>query len=139
MKKSKANYAVSRHNAVTHGFYATDEMFLAHLQPSERNVFQRMREALHAEYNPQREQEKALVERLAILYFRQLRLYGLEAAAAELSERKPLAPGSLISHLDRFSRYDTRLERQIRALHNRLCTHYYKRRDYSLSAYSSRE
>jgi hypothetical protein len=129
----------SRSNAVKHGFYATDELFLARLQPAERDVFERMRDALHQEYNPQREQELALVDRLAILYFRQLRLYGLEAAATDQCAEKLLAPLSVLHHLDRFSRYDWRIERQIRALHNRLYAFYSGRKDYSLRFLSGRE
>ncbi len=129
----------SRANAVKHGFYATDELFLAHLQPADREVFERMRAALHHEYNPQREQELALVNRIAILYFRQLRLYGLEASATDQSAEKPLAPLSVLHHLDRFSRYDWRIERQIRALHNRLHAFYCDRHDYSLRFLSGRE
>ncbi len=139
MSKSESSYQQSRTNAVKHGFYATNELFLAHLQPAEHAIFERMREGLHREYKPQTEQEIALVDRIAILYFRQLRLYGLEAAATDQCAQKPLGAVSILPHLDRFSRYDWRIERQIRALHNRLYSFYCSRNDYSLKMLSHSE
>ena len=139
MKKSKSGYKRSRANAITHGFYATDELFLASLKPKERRSFNKLRDTLHTEYHPQTVRETILVDRLAILHFRQYRLYSLEALAIDQTGTKPLAPGSILAHLDRFSRYDGRIEKQIRALNNRLYWHFNSRRDYSLSFYRSGE
>ena len=132
MPDSPDNYNQSRGNAITHGFYATDELFLAHLKAPERRRFNRLRDALHAEYHPQTVREKILVDRLAILHFRQYRMYTLEAQAADQSNRHLLGKGSILSHLDRFSRYDWRIERQIRMVQNRLYQLYSKRNDYSV-------
>ena len=92
MKKSKSGYKRSRANAITHGFYATDELFLASLKPKERRSFNKLRDTLHTEYHPQTVRETILVDRLAILHFRQYRLYSLEALAIDQTGTKPLAP-----------------------------------------------
>lgn len=110
----------SRRNAFKHGLRATDELFLAHLQSGERRTFRKFRRSLHTGYQPVTDHEKLLVDRIAIQYFRLYRLYSLEYLAGTQSTRAPLSRESLIPHLDRLSRYDWRIERQLRILQNEL-------------------
>ncbi|MBU1983284.1 hypothetical protein KJ815_02625 [bacterium] len=126
-------------NALKHGLRATDELFLAHLAPREREVFENFRESFHNEYRPQTDHEKLLVDRIAIQHFRLFRLYRLEYLAENQSITTPLAPESVIQHLDRFSRYDWRMERQLRILHNRLRSLYSRRGDTSLNFFAAKE
>jgi hypothetical protein len=126
-------------NAFKHGLRATDELFLIHLNRRERAVFAGLQESLHKDYKPQTTQEKLIVDRLAVEHFRLYRLYDLEYLATSRSRDKPLTKESIIPHLDRFSRYDWRLERQLRILHNRLRSLYTKRGDFSLTLYSQKE
>jgi hypothetical protein len=139
MSKSPEGKARSRMNAFKHGLRATDELFLAHLKHHEREVFNSFRDSLHQEYNPQTENEKLLVDRIAIQHFRLYRLYDFEYLATNQSKRTPLARESVIHHLDRFSRYDSRVERQLRILHNRLKILYFKRQDFSLTSFPIKE
>ena len=126
--------AKSRMNALKHGLRATDELFLVHLRPRERAVFESLRASLHEEYNPRTTHEKLLVDRIAIQHLRLFRLYRLEYDAARRT-----AGESVIRHLDRFSRYDSSVERGLRALHNRLSTLYAQRCDHSLNLFSVKE
>jgi hypothetical protein len=126
-------------NALKHGLRATDDLFLAHLKPHERAVFEKVRESLHHDYRPTTDTEKLMVDRIAIQHFRQFRLYRLEYVAENLSLTSPLAEESIIRHLDRFSRYDWRIERQMRIIHNRLKCLYAKRGDFSLMSFPNKE
>lgn len=110
----------SRMNAFKHGLRATDELFLAHLQGRERRTFRKFRRSLYTDFKPVTDHEKLLVDRIAIQHFRLYRLYSLEYLAGKQSARAPLSRESLIPHLDRLSRYDWRIERQIRILQNEL-------------------
>jgi hypothetical protein len=142
--------AVSRMNAFKHGLRATDDLFLGFLNPAERERFEDLRETYHTQYDPQTELEKLIVDRIAIQHFRLYRLYGLENLAAHLtndllifgkgskSKQRSLNE-SIIPHLDRFSRYDARIEKQLRVLHNRLNSLYFKRRNYSLNHFANNE
>jgi hypothetical protein len=121
-------------NALKHGLRATDELFVAHLRPRERSVLESLRASLQKEYNPQTFHEKLLVDRIAIQHLRLFRLYRLEYDATRRSARESVLP-----HLDRFSRYDSAVERGLRALHNRLCTLYFQRHDYSLNFLRTKE
>jgi hypothetical protein len=122
----------SRLNAIKHGLYATEDIFLASLKPNETAIYEEIRTALHEEYKPLTDREKHLVDRIAIHHFRLYRLYDLENRAVSQSRSTPLARYSIVHHLDRFSRYDWRIEKQLRMLHNRLCSMYINRRDFSL-------
>jgi hypothetical protein len=126
--------AKSRMNALKHGLRATDELFLAHLRPHERSVLEALRASLHEEYNPLTPHEKLLVDRIAIQHLRLFRLYRLEYDATRQSPHE-----SIIPHLDRFSRYDSSVERGLRALHNRLRALYAQRGDLSLNSFSAKE
>ena len=126
--------AKSRMNALKHGLRATDDLFLAHLPPRERSVLESLRVSLHEEYNPRTTHEKLLVDRMAIQHLRLFRLYRLEYDATRRSARQ-----SVIPYLDRFSRYDSAVERGLRALHNRLCALYAQRHDHSLNFLSAKE
>jgi hypothetical protein len=139
MATSDQPNAAPRGNAVKHGLRATDKLFLAHLAEDERQVFDEFRQSIHEEYHPITIQEKLLVDHIAVQHFRLFRLYHLEYQATRQSSNNPLAPESVIPHLDRFSRYDSRIERQLRVLHNRLRTLFFKRGDYSLIAFPVRE
>jgi hypothetical protein len=139
MTKSPAGKEISRMNAYKHGLRATDELFIAQLKEGERTAFQRMRRSLLNEYKPVTDNEKMLVDRIAIQHFRLYRLYSLEASATDMSAEKPLTRESIIPHLDRFSRYDHRIEKQIKILHNRLVSLFLDRRLGYLSSYSNKE
>jgi len=129
----------SRMNAFKHGLRATDELFLVHLQPRERGSFQNFRESLYGEYKPVTDHERLLVDRIAIQHFRLYRLYRLEYLAGTQSARAPLSRESIIPHLDRFSRYDWRIERQLRILHNRVRSLQISRGDMSLTLLLTKE
>jgi hypothetical protein len=133
--KTQEGKSRSRMNACKHGLRATDDLFLVHLKRHERAVFEEFRESFHTEFEPQTMQEKLLVDQIAIQHFRLFRLYDLEHNAAEKSREDPLARESILPHLDRFSRYDWRLERQLRVLQNRLRVLYARRGDCSLSTF----
>jgi len=134
-------------NAMKHGLRATDELFVAHLKRRERAAFEEFRASLHNEYRPQTEHEKLLVDRIAIEHFRLFRLYRLEDAAlsetltaVSAARKQPFGTSSsVVPHLDRFSRYDWRIERQLRMLQNRLRMLYYARGDSSLNFFLSNE
>lgn len=137
--KTTIGKARSRMNAVKHGLRATDELFLVHLKRHERAVFEDLRARLHDEYDPQTVHEKLLVDQIAIQHFRQFRLYDLEYLASSKSRNDPLARESILSHLDRLSRYDSRISRQLRALQNRLKSLYWKRDDTSVTFFNPKE
>jgi hypothetical protein len=137
--KTTKGKARSRMNAFKHGLRATDELFLAHLEPHERRVLEDLRARLHEEYHPQTTHEKLLMDQIIIQNLRLYRLYDLEYRAATLSWADPLGNKSIFFHLDRLSRYDERILRQLRALQNRLRTLYCRREDYSLNSFSPRE
>jgi hypothetical protein len=63
----------------------------------------------------------------------------LEYLAGTQSARAPLSRESIIPHLDRFSRYDWRIERQLRILHNRLRSLQISRGDMSLTLLVTKE
>ncbi|MDD5088577.1 MAG: hypothetical protein PHI18_07260 [bacterium] len=135
--------ARSRMNAFKHGLSATDDLFVAHLRHRERAVFEEFRSSLHREYKPQTDQEKLLVDRIAIQYFRLFRLYHLEDTAVRETISSVSSNGSrtigsvasIIPHLDRFARYDWRIGRQIRNLHNHLGTLFIQRGERSFKMF----
>ena len=165
MASTPEGKAVSRMNALKHGLRATDELFLAHLRPDERAILDELRDSFHTQYLPQTDHEKLIVDRIAIQYFRLFRLYKLEYLAANQTSsphkklkrsgnpdsrggrvgsissgtHHPSSFSSVIPHLDRFARYDWRIERQLRVLHNHLRCLYLDRGDHSLSLLFIRE
>jgi hypothetical protein len=124
-------------NAFKHGLRATDELFVQHLDPKERKSFEDFRSSLHKEYDPQTVEEKLVIDRIAIQNFRLMRLYHFEYLAANKSKAHPLAPESVIPHLDRYARYDRQLGSQLRSLHNQLRSLYIRRGDFSLTMLSN--
>ena len=137
--RTKKGKARSRMNAFEHGLRATDELFLVHLDPHDRAVFEDFRARLHGEYKPCTVHEQLLVDEIAIQHFRLYRLYDLECVATARSRKNPLAGASILTHLDRLSRYDARISRQLRALQNRLKSLYLKRSDSSISFFNPKE
>jgi hypothetical protein len=125
--------AKSRMNAMKHGLRATDDLFLAHLRPRERAILESLRTSLHQEYDPQTSHEKLLVDRIAIQHPRLFRLYRLEHDAFRGN-----AGDKIVPHLDRFSRYDSCVERSLRKLHNHLRTLYNQRCNHSLNLLSDK-
>ncbi|MCX6600865.1 MAG: hypothetical protein NT025_04815 [bacterium] len=121
-------------NALKHGLRATDELFLAHLRPRERAIFENLRASLHEDYKPLTPHERLLVDRIAIQHLRLFRLYRIEYDTIRHSGR-----ASALRHLDRFSRYDASVERGLRSLHNRLRALYAQRGDLSLNSFSAKE
>jgi hypothetical protein len=128
--------ALSRMNALKHGLHATDELLVASLTDQARAAFEDLRATIHSEYNPFTDQEKLLVDRIAIHYFRLFRVYQLEQLALSDSQHSPLAPASIIPHLDRFSLYDSRTSRQLKQLVAELRLLYWRRGDHSLDAFA---
>jgi hypothetical protein len=112
--------ARSRLNSFRHGLCATDDLFLTCLTNYERRVFQKFRTTFHRELNPRSFEEKLLVDRIAVHYLRQFRLYRLEYKAGSTTFQYIMAPNSILFHLDRFSRYDWRINRQIDVLKKEL-------------------
>jgi hypothetical protein len=150
MPNTSNGKSISRMNAFKHGLRATDDLFLGYLNPDERERFETLRETYHTQYDPQTEPEKLIVDRIAIQHFRLYRLYGLENLAAHLStdllilgkgskSKQRSLNESIIPHLDRFSRYDARIEKQLRVLHNRLHSLYVNRKYYGLNLYRNNE
>jgi hypothetical protein len=117
--KSPDGKAHSRLNRFRHGMDATDEVFLSRLLTPERAAYQKIRRTLVRFYSPRNAYETLLVDRMAIQHLRMLRLYRLESDAMDIVPN-PKDKSSIIPHLDRFSRYDVRIEKQLRILHNRL-------------------
>ncbi len=111
--------AVSRLNSFTHGLDATDEIFRSSLNARERSAYRKIRRSLNKFYSPETSYETLIVDRMAVQHLRMLRLYRLESDAMDLIPN-PRDKSSIIPHLDRFSRYDVRIEKQLRILHNRL-------------------
>ena len=118
--KTLAGKSFSRANAVKHGDNATDDVFLASLSDDERHGFQKIRRSLRRFYEPANSYERLLVDRMAIQHLRMLRLYRLESITMRLLPINKGSDHSIFPHLDRFSRYDVRIEKQLRILHNRL-------------------
>jgi len=116
--KTPAGKSQSRLNALNHGFRATDEIFISALKPREQKAFEHIRRALYRYYQPRSNPEKMLVDRMAIHHLRMLRVSQLESFALYFLPVNK-AHLSLIPHLDRLSRYDVRIEKQLRILHNR--------------------
>lgn len=137
--RSPSGKDASRQNAFKHGLRATDELFLRYLDDNERRVLLDMRSRLRAEYEPVTEQEKLLVDRIAVQHVRLFRLYRLEIIAQNKCLDDPLAPASVLPHLDRISNYDSRVERQLRILHNKLVSLYCQRYNSSLNQLSSKD
>jgi len=132
MPNANNGKAKSRLNAMKHGLYATDELFLASLNHKETEIYTQIRASVHEEYKPLSERENHLVDRIAIHHFRLYRVYDLENLAASKSRSAPLSRESIIPHLDRFSRFNWRIERELRMLHNRLYSLYISRGNFSL-------
>ena len=118
--KTLAGKTYSRANAVKHGDNATDDVFLASLTSAERAGFSKIRRSLRRFYDPANSYERLLVDRMAIQHLRMLRLYKLESLTMTFLPINKGSDRSVFPHLDRFSRYDVRIEKQLRILHNRL-------------------
>ncbi len=118
--KTPDGKSVSRMNSLQHGLDATDDVFLCCLTEREQIAFRKIRRSLRNFYSGQlTAYERLLVDRMAIQHLRMLRLYRLESEVMDIAPR-PGDKWSVIPHLDRFSRYDVRIEKQLRILHNRL-------------------
>ena len=126
-------------NALKHGLRATDDIFIASLQQRDKSIFEDIRESVHKEYNPQTEQEKQLVDRIAIQIFRQFRLYKMENLASQVQPDDMQSDNPVLFHLDRLSRYDARIAKQLRQLHNQLCMLYLQRNDFSVKFISNKD
>jgi hypothetical protein len=117
--RSPEGKARVRLNAVKHGLSATDEVFVSSLQPEQRGTYDKIRRAVRRFYEPETAFEKLLVDRIAIQHYRMLRLYRLETISMDTLPINLGSERSILPHLDRLSRYDCRIERQLRILHNR--------------------
>ncbi|MBU0691160.1 hypothetical protein KKH18_05020 [bacterium] len=133
MASSPDGKARSRMNALKHGLRATDELFLKSLNPKERSLFRQISKSLHQDYKPQTTHEKLLVDRIAIQHFRSFRLYKVEVQTTN----NPSRPFDIrtLAGLDLLSRYDSRIQKDIKSLHNRLHSLYIQRGSFSLIPY----
>ncbi|MCC6475963.1 hypothetical protein IT157_02820 [bacterium] len=105
-----------RAKALKHGLGATDELLLEHLSPEERQPFDRLRALFYQYYDPKSEIERLIIDKITIQNFRLFRIYRLEYSATQNSTESPLSPESVIHHLDRLSRYDSRIAKQLQSL-----------------------
>ena len=64
---------------------------------------------------------------MAIQHYRILRLYRIETVFMETFPVNLGGEKSILPYLDRLSRYDSRIERQLRVLHNRYISLYKQR------------
>ncbi|MBU1919836.1 hypothetical protein KKG66_03250 [bacterium] len=80
-----------------------------------------------------------MVDEIAIQHFRGLWLYRLEQQAAHNPSPDLDIPNSVIPLIDRFSRYNTRILKDIKTLHNRLFSLYFQRGDLSLTPFVIKE
>jgi hypothetical protein len=118
--KSPGGKMQSRMNAISHGMEATDEIFATTLPPHQKNAFMKIRRALHRHYKPRTVYEKLIVDRMVIQHIRMLRLYQIETINMRFFPIVKASNLTILPHLDRLSRYDVRIEKQLRILHNRL-------------------
>ena len=105
----------SSRNATTHGLLATT--FVTEGESEE--PFHRHMEAFHIGFNPQSPLESALVERMALARWRQMRAWSLESAVVsstveELNEINPNVAevAAQRTTLELCLRYDARFDRQ---------------------------
>lgn len=110
----------ARLNAFKHGLRATDVLFLSRLLPEEREMVDELRDMLYNRYEPQGAIEQLIVDKLAIHNFRQLRLYRIEYNSMNSSMNHDPTGESTLPHLDRLSRYDSRIALQLRSLEQTL-------------------
>jgi hypothetical protein len=94
---------------------ATDDVFVE----SDTAAYHKLRRSLYRFYTPNTSFERLLVNRMAVQHLRMLCLYRLEITAMRFLPINKGSDRSIFPHLDRFSRYDNRIERQLRILHNR--------------------
>jgi hypothetical protein len=120
MANTSTGKARSRRNALKHGLRATDEIFMSSLNLDDKEAYEKLLKSLHLDYAPQTEFEKQLVNKLSILKFRQYRLYKMENLVSAKSPEELLQDHSILYHLDRFSRYDIRIEKQLQQVINQL-------------------
>ncbi|RQV98118.1 hypothetical protein EH220_03890 [bacterium] len=120
MANTPTGKARSRLNALKHGLRATDDIFISSLSIDDKEAYDKLLKSLHRDFAPPTELEKQLVNKLSILKFRQYRLYKMENLISSKSPEELLKDHSVLYHLDRFSRYDLRIEKQIQGLINQL-------------------
>lgn len=107
-------------HALKHGLEATDDLLIRNLRLDEKDAFSDFRAIMTEQYKPADNVEILLVEKIAILNFRLFRLYKLELLAGSESYNSPLGPDSIMHHLDRISRYDSRIFHQLTLLQQTL-------------------
>jgi hypothetical protein len=136
---SPSGKSSSRLNSMTHGLDATDDIFISSLNPRERQAYTKIRRSLRKFYScADTSYELLLIDKMAIQHLRMLRLYRLESDAMETTTHV-IDKSSIIPHLDRFSRYDVRIERQLRILHNRLLSVFNQNSSSSYKPFSNME
>jgi hypothetical protein len=108
-----------RTHAIKHGLTATDDVFVESLSAKQHAAYSKIRRALYNFYSPKTALEHLLVDRMAVQHLRMLTLYRVESVAMRFLPINKGSDFSVFPHLDRFSRYDSRLEKQLRILHNR--------------------
>ena len=118
---------------------ATDEVFLSALSRHESAVYEKLRDNFRSSYDPQTEEEKLLVDRIAIEHFRLLRFYRIEHQTYRRTRDAAKLRDTIVPYIDRFSRYEAATSRQLHVLHNNLCHLYYQRGDYRSKYIARRE
>ncbi|MBL0061641.1 MAG: hypothetical protein IPP40_09220 [bacterium] len=104
-------------NALKHALDATDLLLTRNLKSDEITAFADIRLLYFEQYKPINRVEAMFVEKIAILNFRLFRLYKLEQMASSESHKLPLGANSIMNHLERISRYDSRIYKQLESLH----------------------
>lgn len=107
-------------NALKHGLEATDPIFLARLSPDDRDILERLRDALFCQHQPQTSVEEIIVDKIAIHLYRQYRFYRLEHQTINAGMNHDSTGLTMLPHLDRLSRYDSRINHHLNSLYQTL-------------------
>lgn len=107
-------------NAHKHGLAATDPIFISRLHPEDRALLERLRNQLFAEHDPQTSVEEMIIDKIAIHLFRQYRFYRLEYHSVNAGMNYDPTGQTTLPHLDRLSRYDSRIAQHLATLQKAL-------------------
>ncbi len=107
-------------NALKHGLEATDPIFLSRLSADEQAILERLRDMLFTQHQPQSSVEELIVDKIAIHLYRQYRFYRLEHQTINAGMNLDSTGLTMLPHLDRLSRYDSRINHHLNTLYQSL-------------------